>query len=415
MPLRSTLRALSFALVTLGALFAAAAPASPASPSARVQLGIDVLLSDNPDLLADQRVGLLTHDAAVDTKLVRTADRLHAHPKVRLLQLWAPEHGLHGDLPAGVRVADGTDKATGLPVEGVYSRRRKPSRKSLRRIDTLVVDLQSIGSRTYTYISSLGEAMKAACRAKKRVVVLDRPNPLGGLLVQGRVRSRRRRSFIGWGPLPVVHGMTIGELARFYAGELRIRCRLEVVPMKGWRRDMVWQDTGLRWLPPSPHIPTVQAAQLYVATGMVASITRNVGEGVGTPSPFSAVVAAFLDGPSFAAALTKRRLPGVRFLPTVQRAFYGKLKRSKVAGVRLVVTDPHRFKPLSTALAILTTLHDRHGKRIRWYGAAHIGRRWGYDRFIRQLRRGRAAEAIERSWTKSLASFTERRAKYLLY
>ncbi len=222
--------------VVLCALVSAEGRAAPAEP---VVPGIEVLLTDRIDLVAGKRVGLLTNPAAVDRKLVSTLDRLRSDPRVKLAQLWAPEHGLAAATPNGTSNIKGVEARTKLPIEGLFGDRTAPSAETLARVDVLLFDLQDIGSRTYTYVSSLGKVMQACAAHKVKVIVLDRPNPLGGLLFEGPVREAKYKSLLGWGPFPVTHGMTFGEIARFYNEELKIKAPLEVVLMKGWRRSMI--------------------------------------------------------------------------------------------------------------------------------------------------------------------------------
>ena len=240
----------------------------------RVALGADVLLErESPfaESLAGKRLGLVTNPSGVDGELYPTADRLATDSRFQLVQLYGPEHGIRGEAAAGDQVGDEVDPLTGIPVESLYGARKAPSPESLAKLDAVLFDIQDVGSRTYTYVSTLGETMKACAAAKKPLYVLDRPNPIGGTRFEGGMVEGAYRSFIGWGPLPVTHGMTIGEVARFYEAQLGIGCELVVVPMRGWRREMAWDDTGLTWTSTSPHVPHALQAYLYTCTGMVAS------------------------------------------------------------------------------------------------------------------------------------------------
>lgn len=389
---------------------AAAAPPQPA-----VRLGVDVLLAERADLVAGKRVGLVTNAAGVDAHLVATADRLAADPRVTLVQLYAPEHGLRGAMAAGEKLADTVDSATGVPVQALFGARLRPTAASLSRIDVLVFDLQDVGSRTYTYASTLGEAMTAAAAAKIPFVVLDRPNPLGGRLFEGPIRDAKRKSFLGWGPIPVTHGMTFGELARLYNGELDLGCDLHVVPMTGWRRDMVWEDTGLAWVPTSPGIPHAANARLYVATGMFAGVTTNVNEGVGTTLPFELTGASFITPDALARALGDAGLPGVVFRPATWRPYYHRFAKQVLGGVQLVVTDPQAFRPLRTALTLMTTVERLHPKVVTYRSDAYVARIWGRDDVLEAVRAGRTPAELEASWADDLAAFAATRERYLLY
>jgi uncharacterized protein YbbC (DUF1343 family) len=390
-------------------------PPEPAAPPARVELGIDVLLADQAHLLEKKRLGLITNPAGVDSDLVPTADRLARDPRFDLVQLYAPEHGLRGDVPAGEPVASDVDPLTGLPVESLYGGRRRPTPESLARIDVLLFDLQDVGSRTYTYLATLGEAMTAAAEARVPVVVLDRPNPLGGELFEGPVIRPEHKSFIGWGPLPVSHGLTAGEMARFYEQELDLRCELSVVRMRGWRRAMIWEDTGLDWVQTSPHMPQARTAHLYIATGMVAGLLENVNDGIGTTLPFELLAAEFVDAEALRALLAAERLPGLRLRAIHITPRYGKLTGTLLHGVQLLPSDLRAFRPVRTALTCLWALQRLYPDELRWQEDAVLARHWGQLEMFAALRAGARPEAIEAAWAQELAGFAERRAGVLLY
>ena len=381
----------------------------------RTMLGIDVLLAERIELVEGKRVGLITNPSGVDGNLVLTADRLVADPRVELVQLYGPEHGIRGDAFAGDNVEDGTDPVTGIPVESLYGVRSRPTAESLGRIDVLLFDIQDIGSRTYTYVSTMGDAMKAAAAAGKPFIVLDRPNPIGGILYEGAIIEPQFRSGIGWGPTPVTHGMTAGELARFFNGELAIGCDLTVVPMKGWKRTMMWDDTGLHWVQTSTHIPHPLQAYLYVATGMLGGPCDNVNEGVGYTLPFETIAAEFIDPGPFAAALNEAGLPGVAFRPIVYKPYYFRFQDKRLAGVHLLLTDRGSFRPLHTALALLTTLQRLYPDDLKFRGEENFARHWGNKRILEAIRGGRSAEEIEASWADELEDFGRKRANYLIY
>jgi len=383
--------------------------------AAPLVLGVDVLFQKRMDLLANKRIGLLTNASAVDGDLVATLDRFLGDKRLRITQLYAPEHGLGGALPNGASGPSGIDVATLLPLEGLFGKRTSPSPESLARIDVLVFDMQDVGSRTYTYATTLGKVMTAAAAAKVHVIVLDRPNPQGGTRFEGPLRTARYKSLIGWGPLPVTHGMTLGELARFYNGELKLGCQLTVVDMEGWRRDMQWEDTGLYWIPSSPGIPHSLNAHFYVATGMVGGSGANVNEGGGHSMPFELIGAPYLHPKVLAAALTAEQLPGVRFRPMTFRPHKGQFTGRIVHGVQLILVDRKAFWPLRTAIAILTTLQRLYPEEFRVVGEARFGRVWGNDEVLAAVRAGKPWREIEASWQAPLAKFAEQRKKYLVY
>lgn len=390
----------------------------PAAARARVTLGIDVLLGSRIDLVKGKRVGLLTNPSGVDGRLKPTVDRLIEDKRVNLVQLFAPEHGLAGDGKSGTsdRGAYYRHRGRKIPIQGLFGRRRRPTAEALSRIDVLLFDIQDIGSRTYTYVTTMGLAMQAAKEAKVAFIVLDRPNPLGGLLFEGAVRIEKYKSMIGWGPLPVTHGMTVGELARFYNKELGIGCKLTVVEMRGWRRKMVWADTGLHWVPTSPGIPHELNAHLYVATGMVGGSGPNVNEGGGASMPFELIGALFIDNPRrLARALNRARLPGVFFRPLYYRPRGRQFTRKRVPGVQLMLLQPRRFRPLRTALTVLVTLQRLYKAKLVITNTKKFGRVWGNDAILPMIRAGKSVAQIERSWKAELAAFAKKRAKYLIY
>ncbi|MBM4342403.1 MAG: DUF1343 domain-containing protein [Deltaproteobacteria bacterium] len=393
---------------------ASAAPSEPVIP------GVEVLLSDRIDLVQGMRVGLLTNPAAVDRKLVSTLDRLRGDSRVKLTQLWAPEHGLAAATPNGTSNIKGIEARTRLPIEGLFGDRTAPSAEALSRVDVLLFDLQDIGSRTYTYVSSLGKVMQACAAHKVKVVVLDRPNPLGGTLFEGPVRLPKYKSLLGWGPFPVTHGMTFGEIAKFYNEELQIKAQLEVVAMKGWRRSMVWDDTGLVWVPTSPGIPKPLNATMYVATGMVCGSGPNCNEGGGNAMPFELVGAPWLDGERLAAALTHRAkdvsgLQHVRFRPMTWLPWHGQYDGKVTHGVQIHLLDLHDFRPLRLALIILSVLHDEFPSQIKVSSAHRFGMIWGNDDVLRDLRAHKPWTHIEAAWQKDLDGFAQIRARYLMY
>ena len=388
---------------------------SSAPATGQVKLGIDVLLEDRIELVEGLRVGLVTHPAGVDSALVPTIDRLAADERVRLVQLFGPEHGVRGDVAAGEEVSDARDPRTGVPVESLYGARRRPSKESLERIDVLLFDLQDVGARMYTYISTLGEVMTAAGEAGVKVVVLDRPNPLGGLRFEGPVMPEEWESFISWGPLPMTHGMTMGEIARFWKERRGVSCELDVVRMSGWERSMVWEDTGLEWLQSSPHIPHPVNAHLYLATGAIGESFEGVHCGVGYTTPFEVLAAPGLDENALADAMNERGLSGVRFLPFITRPFYGEQEGVEVRGVRLILTDERSFRPVRTALALLIELHGQLGEELRLKSERAFAIRWGGAELFERVTAGATLEELEASFVDGLKEFEEVRAELLLY
>jgi uncharacterized protein YbbC (DUF1343 family) len=409
----------AFAVVVVAA---GGAPLTPSIATAEVplRLGVDVLLAEETARIAGKRVGLLTHTAATDATWTSTLDRMVAAQKTggfRVTQLFGPEHGVRGFLSPAEDKGPGIDGRTGLPVENLFGfgEKGRPSAASLRRVDVIVVDLQDIGSRTYTYITTLGEVMTAAGKAKIPVIVLDRPNPYGGTRFEGPVLERRYRNFIGWSRMPVTHGMTVGEVARFYREHEGVECELTVIPMRGWRRGMHWRETGLPWTPTSPAIPRPENAWLYAATGMLGGIAENLSEGVGTPNPFEFIGAEWLDPERLLAHLQEQSLPGVIFRAANYRPASFRFKSKVMFGVQLAVTDPVAFRPIRTALALLHAIEAIHPGVLDLRNAGRVARTWGNDRVLAQIRAGRTPAEIEASWAEELAAFAEKRRSVLLY
>ncbi len=406
-------------VIAFAALWLLVAPAGADEP-AKVTLGIDVLLSDRIELVQGKRLGLLTNPSAVDGQLVTTLERLRSDKRVKLVQLYAPEHGLAGATANGTSNHPGIEPSTGLPIEGLFGGQGAPSQESLKNVDAVIFDIQDIGSRTYTFVSTLGKLMYAAKTSNVTVIVLDRPNPHGGLTVEGPMREPKYKSLIGWGPFPVTHGMTIGEVADFYNKELKIGCRLEVVKMKGWHRSMLWDDTGLTWVPPSPGIPKSLNAILYVATGMVCGSGPNCNEGGGNAMPFELIGAPWIDPETFANSLNEqaKNIDGLRnlhFRPMTWLPWHGQYDGKTVHGVQLHLKSSKDFRPLRAALLILTTLQKQFGSQLKIADPHRFGRVWGNDQVLELLRAGRDWQSIEASWQDGLTAFSSVRARHLLY
>lgn len=329
------MKTLSLALV----LAAMAVHAGAQTPV--VQTGIEVLRARHFDCLAGKRVGLITNPTGVDSRLRSTVDILFHAPGVRLVALFGPEHGVRGDHTAGETVGATTDSATGLPVYSLYGATRKPTPAMLDGIDVLVYDIQDIGCRSYTYISTMGLAMEAAADRDIGFVVLDRPNPLGGLRVEGPAVAAGFASFVSSYAVPYVYGLTCGELAAMLNGERMLargaQCRLTVIPMKGWKRTMTFAATGLPWVPTSPHVPEPSTPAHYVSAGMLGELGV-IAEGVGFTIPFQVYAAPWIDPSLLADKLNRLGLSGVLFRPIVFRPFYGRDRDTELRGVQIHFT-----------------------------------------------------------------------------
>lgn len=312
--------------------------------------------------LEGKGVGLITNHTGVDRSMRPTVDLFFDHAdKIRLLAFFSPEHGLFGQHYAADAVADAKFKE--IPVYSLHGKTRRPTAEMLAGIDVLVYDMQCIGVRAYTYATTLFYAMEEAAKAKIKVIVLDRPNPLGGLLVDGPMLDEKFRSFIGYINVPYCHGMTIGELARFFNEEYKVGCDLEVIPMKGWKRSMSFRETHLPWIPPSPNIPEPDTPFYSSSTGILGEL-HLLNIGVGYTLPFKIVGAPWIRATELAAALNKQKLPGVHFHPFHFRPFFGLYKGSDCEGVLIRITQPKIYRPLSVQYLILGVLKSLYPNEV---------------------------------------------------
>lgn len=364
--------------------------------------GAQALADSNFSILADRNVGLIANQ----TSLINSghlADALATADSVNLVALFAPEHGLRGKILAGDRVEDTTDEATGLEVFSLYGQTRKPTSEMLDGIDVLVFDIQDVGARFYTFISTMGFAMQAAAEANIEFVVLDRPNPQGGLKVSGFTRTPELESFVGQYPIPSTYGLTAGELAVAIKGEGWLpnleSLDLTVVPLSGWTRDMTWTDWTSDWIAPSPALPTVESAMAY--PGVVLFEATDLEYGRGSDAPFLRITGEGIDGQALASQLNDLDLSGVTFDP-------------ELSGIRYVVTDPKTFEPVSTGVHVLKAFHDTRPTPI-------IDRPGVFDllagntKLREMLETNATAEEIIDAWSEDVAAFQQLRAKYLLY
>jgi uncharacterized protein YbbC (DUF1343 family) len=408
-------------LLSFGALLGGLLQAAPAEP--RVMLGNEVLAAEGFKVLAGKRVGLITNPSGVNRRLESTLDVLRAAPGVTLVALFGPEHGIYGDVPAGDKVESRTDARTGLPVHSLYGATRKPTPAMLQGLDVLVYDLQDTGCRSYTFISTMGEAMAACGEAGIEFMVLDRPNPLGGERIEGPLVAQENfRSFVSRWDIPYVYGLTCGELAGLIndRGWIKPRCQLTVVPMRGWRRTMVWRDTGLPWVPASPHVPHGESPLFQVATGMLGEI-GNVSIGVGYTLPFQTVGMPKVNPQALAAKLNGYALPGVRFRPLTYKPYYATYKDEIVGGVQLFFTDP-AVAPLTAinyyALEALKQVAGRDvlaeavkaNKKFDMFDKVN-----GTDATRLALQAGKSAAEIVAGWKAGEEKFRAERQQYLRY
>ncbi len=395
-----------------------------------VQTGLDVLIAQNFAPLQGKRVGLITNQTGIARDGRNNIDILfhaaqqskQARPgNFRLVALFSPEHGLRGRAAAGAKVSSSRDRTTGLPIYSLYGKTQKPTPAMLRNIDMLVFDIQDIGSRSYTYISTLGLCMEAAAQNHVAFMVLDRPNPSGGNRIEGNIPPPPFRSFVGKYPVPYLHGLTVGELAKLLNGEKYlsggVQCNLTVVPMQNWQRDMTWEQTGLRWIAPSPHIPFARTALYYAATGQAGELSA-LSIGVGTALPFEYAGAPGMNAKAYAAELSQRNLSGVQFTPAAWTPEHGVYTGKRCAGVHIEFTDIRgvelcrlNFELMDAARKVMPNLRFfTDGEQTRMFDLVN-----GTDEARQAFAQGKSASQIWQQWNKAASAFRIRRRPYLLY
>lgn len=375
---------------------------------ATVLTGIDVLARDGFKQVAGLKLGLVTNHTGRDRQGRQTIDVLKNAPKVQLVALFSPEHGIRG--LADEKVSDSKDEQTGLPIYSLYGETRRPKPEQLKDLDAIVFDIQDIGARFYTYMSTLGYVMEEAAKANKPVIVLDRPNPINGIDVEGPIADSDKLSFTAHHPIPVRHGLTVGELAQLFNQQRKIGCDLRVIKMDGWRREMWFDATNLDWVNPSPNMRSLIEATLYPGIGLLE--TTNVSVGRGTNTPFEVVGAPWIKGQELALYLNRRNIAGVRFVPLRFTPNASVFKDESCSGINIVVTDRSRFRPVRTGIEIAVALRRLYPND------------WKIDSYLRLLvnadtldrvKRADPPEDIERSWAAGLAEFQRARARVLLY
>jgi uncharacterized protein YbbC (DUF1343 family) len=399
--------------LALGAAACGSGTARGVEPEGAALPGLEVLLGDSAGLIAGKRVGLVTNQTGVDATGMSDVDRLRS-AGVNLVALFSPEHGFRGTADPGEAVESTTDSATGLPIYSLYGRNRFPSDSVLRGLDVLLVDLQDAGARYYTYLTTTVNVMRAAQQAERPVVVLDRPNPIGGL-VQGNVLDTAFRTDVGLLAMPMRHGMTLGEQALLAKSDFGLTVDLRVVPVSRWRRHTHFDRTGLPFVPPSPNLRTVEALLHYPGTCLFEGTALSVGRG--SDAPFEQIGAPWLDTAAVLRRVREAKLPGVSFhgvafIPT--RPGDGKFADTLVRGIRLTVTDRATYDPTVTAVHLLAAIQAIHPDQIG-YIVRHIDRLAGTDRLRLALLAGTPPEEIVRGWDAERAGFLERRRAFLIY
>jgi uncharacterized protein YbbC (DUF1343 family) len=381
--------------------------------TAVVRPGIEVFLADVPAALRGKRVGLITNHSAIDRARNLDIDLIVNHKDLKLVALFAPEHGIRGDAPAGQKIVDEKDPKTGVPVYSLYmSEDRGPSPEMLKDVDVIVYDLQEVGGRTWTYVSTMALSMEAAKKKGIPFVVLDRPNPIGGEIVEGALLDPKFKSFVGWYPIPARHGMTVGELATLFNQKHGIGADLIVVRAANWRRSQ-WQDqTGLPWTNPSPNLRSLAALNSY--PGSVYFEGTTLTEGRGTDRPFEQIGASWLNAPEVARVMNERRLPGIRFeaitMPVEPTA--AKFKGLTIPAIRFVITDRQAYRPVRTSLLLIDEIRRQHPNDFAWRPS--IDRLTGSDKVRLAIEAGTLPSLLE-EWDREAAEFAESRKPYLLY
>ncbi len=398
------------ALLTLGA-------------AAQVKPGIEVLRDRDFAPLQGLRVGLITNPTGVDNELKSTIDILHEAPGVELVALFSPEHGVRGDVHAGDHVAQYTDPATGVPVYSIYGSTRKPTPEMLKDLDVLVYDIQDIGCRSFTFISTMGVAMEACAEQGKKFMVLDRPNPVGGNKIEGNLVEDSCISFVSQFPIPYLYGMTPGELAMYLNDKGLIgdnlKVDLTVVPMQGYTRNMSFRETGMPWVLPSPHIPNPETALLYPVSGILGELYA-ISIGVGYTEPFKLFCAPWIEAEKLAARLNSLDLPGLRFRPIHIKPFYSTNKGENIQGVEVYVTDPEKAPLSLVQFYVMQELADMYPDR-KLFDIADEGRFNMFDKVCgskeirRRFTKNYRVDDILPYWNKDVEAFRAASSPYYLY
>jgi uncharacterized protein YbbC (DUF1343 family) len=383
------------------------------TPSGSVRPGIETFLADVPPALRGKRVGLITNQSGIDRARTSDIDLIARHKDLRLVALLAPEHGIRGDVEAGEKIVDEKDPKTGVPIYSLYqSEDRGPTPEMLKDVDVLVYDLQEVGGRTWTYVSTMALSMQAAARKKIPFVVLDRPNPIGGETVEGARLDPKFTSFVGMYPIPARHGMTVGELATLFNRDHRIGVELIVARVDRWRRSQWFDDTGLPWVNPSPNLRTLAALTSY--PGSVYFEGTNLTEGRGTDRPFEQVGAPWLKAADVVRVMNEKKLPGIRFEAITMAVLpsAAKFPGQTVPAIRFIVTDRQVYRPVKTALILIDEIRRQHLHEFAW--TATIDRLTGSDKVRRAIESGTLPALLD-EWDRDAAAFARAREPYLLY
>ncbi len=383
--------------------------------SAAVRTGLDNL-GTHRDLFQGKRLGIIANHTSYNSEGKYIVDTFRAMEGVRVVALFSPEHGLRGSEEAGKQITNGTDPVTGLPVHSLYGKINKPTPQMLTDVDVLVFDIQDVGARFYTYLYTMSLAMEAAAENGKRFVVLDRPNPINGVQLEGPVLEPKFATFVGLYPIPVRYGLTVGELAKMINGEgwlaKGVKADLTVVPLTGWRRGMWFDQTGLRFIKPSPNMPDLETATLY--PGLCLLEGTNLSEGRGTPKPFRQFGAPWVDSDALAAKLNSLNLSGLRFQPTSFTPTSSKFQKQTCHGVEIILTDRTRLEPFWTGVLIVNELSRTYPDNFKW-SEKHFDRLCGTATIREAIIAHKPLQPLKATWTAACKTFGDARRKYFLY
>ena len=382
----------------------------------RVIPGVEILLQNPAKFLGSSGVGLITNQTGVTSDLASTIDVFHRHKSIKLKAIFGPEHGARGDIQNALQIESYIDTTSGFPVHSLYGDVRKPSSEMLEAVEVLVFDIQDVGARFYTYTSTLTYALEAATEHSIPLVVLDRPNPINGVSVEGNILDPRFTSFVGPHLIPIRHGMTVGELAHLI--NAKINADLRIVGMKDWNREMWFDETGLPWVQPSPNLPTIETAVVYPGTCLFEG--TNISEGRGTTRPFEYIGAPWIEGGRWAKTLNDLGLCAVVFRSCYFTPMFSKYGGELCGGVQIHVTDRDAYRPVETALHMIATVHDLWSDEFEWlapttHGHCHFDLLTGTDEIREAVSRGVPVEEIVEGWRDELDSFLELRSEHLLY
>jgi len=388
----------------------------------RVVLGSEQLFEAASSLVSGRRIGVVSNPASLDASMRHIADRCATYRGARLAALFGPQHGFHSDLQENmIETAHARDEVLDVPVYSLYSETREPTAQMLRDVDTLVIDLQDVGTRIYTYIYTMANCLRAAAKHGIKVIVCDRPNPIGGVSVEGPMLEPGFESFVGLYPIPMRHGMTIGELARLFNDHFGIGAELDVLPMRGWTRAMYFDETGVPWVMPSPNMPTLDTAIVYPGTVLFEG--TNVSEGRGTTRPFELVGAPWTSAVRFADALNRLEMPGAHFRPVTFEPTFHKHAKATCGGCQIHVLERHRFPAVETGVALLAAFRASGPDRFEWRPPPYEYERdkppidilAGSAALREQVEAGQPARDIAASWQEGVEAFNRIRAKFLMY